>query len=525
VDDPYDDQYDSSDEIVIGAVLKTQEPAGSPMWWLQNMYPQLCAQAKTYKFYDRYYTGDHPLPWLAPQAHEDFRRILKMSRSNYMGLVCDATAERSMPVGFRLGVGEEKADTETWRLWQANNLDNCFDQGILESLICGQAYTLVAPNKDDPATPHIWVEHPSQAIVAYKPGSNRTVRSAGLKVWLDDWTSLLMATLYLPDAIYKYKARDVANIAALQVRWVPRNVTGETWPAKNPLGIVTLVEIPNNPRLLTGGVSELHDVTDIQDRVNKTIADRLMTQDFGAFPQKWASGWPEQDQEGNPAQPINSGRNRMVTTDVAEAKFGQWDAAPLDPYSMGKREDVKDIASRTRTPAQYLLGEMNNVNGETLKASESGLISKVRQRHRPWGEGLEETMRIARRAAGLPDAGGSGMETMWRNPEYRTEGELVDGLVKMATLDVPRRALWERWGATGSGDEPLGSGTGSAAHRPATGPVFEADQCRYRRRQLSIPPPRSGWRQVPCSRPGRRGRRWTRRTSTGHGPRSSGSCC
>jgi hypothetical protein len=82
---------------------------------------------------------------------------------------------------------------------------------------------------------------------------------------------------------------------------------------------------------------------------------------------------------GQPDPPIDVGRDRMVTTDVAETKFGQWDAAPLDPYSAAKREDVKDIASPTRTPAQYLLGEMSNVNGETLKASESGLISKVRQ--------------------------------------------------------------------------------------------------------------------------------------------------
>jgi hypothetical protein len=192
-------------------------------------------------------------------------------------------------------------------------------------------------------------------------------------------------------------------------------------------------------------VSELADVTDIQDRVNKTIADRLMTQDFGAFPQKWAKGWPEEDENGNVNQRIDIGRDRMITTDSAEAAFGQFDAAPLDPYSAAKREDVKDIASRTRTPAQYLLGEMSNVNGETLKASESGLISKVRQRCRPITEGVKDALSIVRDIAGLPP---EPIECIWRNPEFRTEGELVDALVKMATLNVPEEALWERWGAT-----------------------------------------------------------------------------
>jgi hypothetical protein len=37
---------------------------------------------------------------------------------------------------------------------------------------------------------------------------------------------------------------------------------------------------------------------------------------------------------------------------------------------------------------------------------------------------------------------------VWKSPEWRTEGELVDALVKMSTLGVPREVLWERWGAT-----------------------------------------------------------------------------
>lgn len=399
---------------------------------------------KGIELFDRYYRGDHPLPWLAPQAADEFRRILKMSRSNYMGLVCDAQVERQMLEGFRVGATQD-ADADMWRIWQANNLDSDFDQGLLEAAITGQAYLLVAPNAEDSKTPHMWVEHPSQAIVAYNPGTGRNSRAAGLKVWQDDWTGRLMATLYLPGAIYKYESESKRIVSSDKVRWVPREVSGEQWPAANPLGEVPLVELPNNPRLLTGGVSELSDVTDIQDRANKTLADRLMTQDYGAFPQKWASGWPDEDENGQANQRIDVGRDRMVTTDTIDTKFGQFDAAPMDPYSAAKREDVKDIASRTRTPAQYLLGEMSNVNGETLKASESGLISKVRQRNRHIGEGVKDSSRLMRKAAGLPP---QPIELIWRSPEFRTEGETVDALVKMGSLGVPEEALWERWGAT-----------------------------------------------------------------------------
>jgi len=408
--------------------LADVHPVLSAPWWLDRLYARLVARQAEVEFYDAYYRGDHPLPWLAPGAHEEFRRILRMTRSNYMGLVIDATAERLQIEGFRLDPAQDVADDETWRIWQANQMDTESDKAVLEALVCGTAYTLVAPNPRDPGTPHVWVEHASQAIVEHEPGSGRRVTAAGLKVWVDDWVGELHATLYLPDGLWKWRAKRPASGAVSKPAWEPRAVAGEAWPAPNPLGVVPLVEWQNNPRLLTGGVSELSDLTDIQDRVNKTIADRLVTQDFGAFPQKWAVAWPDEDEDGNP-NTVDIGRNRIVTTDVAETKFGQWDAAPMDPYTSAKREDVKDIASRSRTPAQYLLGEMSNVNGETLKAAESGLVSKAKHRMRSLDGGAEETVHLLRRAAGLPSAGAA-IETLWRNPEWRTEGELTDAVVK-----------------------------------------------------------------------------------------------
>jgi hypothetical protein len=404
----------------------------SPEWWMRRLYARLVDRRTEVDFFNDYYTGNHPLPWIAPQAREEFRRLVRMTRSNYMGLVCDATSERLGVEGFRFG-SDTGADDNTWRIWQGNNLDSYSDMAWLEALVGGVSYFHVAPNPADTALPFVWVEHPSQVIVEHEPGTNRRVRAAGLKVWDDDWTGDIHATLQLAadgGRIYKFRARKVAGIGS-NLQWEERAVAAEqpNGQRMNPLGDVSMVEIPNNPRLLAGGVSELYDLTDSQDRVNKTLFDRLQTQEFGIDPQKWAVAFPDEDEAGNP-NVVEFGRNRMVTTDIAETKFGNFQVAPLSPYSEAKREDVKDIASRSRTPAQYLLGEMSNVNGETLKASESGLISKVRQRQRPFGDAAEEAMRLARRAAGLSGPGDAQMETLWTDPQYRTEGERTDAIVK-----------------------------------------------------------------------------------------------
>lgn len=428
----------------------------SPEWWLKRLYGHLVARREEVCFFDDYYTGNHPLPWVAPQARDEFRRLVQMTRSNYMGLVVDSMVERMSIEGFRVGTDAD-ADAETWRIWQENGLDTYFDLGLLEAAVGGVSYLHVAPNPDDPKTPSVWVEHPSEAIVEHEPGTNRRVRAASLKVYDDEWTGDVHATLQLAadgGRIYKFRARPStaagtpdALAATATLKWVEREVTGEppNGHRMNPLGVVSMFEMPNNPRLRTGGISELYDLTDIQDRVNKTIFDRLQTQEYGADPQKWAIAFPDQDDDGNP-NVVEFGRNRMVTTDIAETRFGQFSAAPLDPYSGAKREDVKDIASRSRTPAQYLLGEMSNVNGETLKASESGLISKVSQRRRPPGQAAAQAMSLARLVAGLP---AKPVSAWWTDPQYRTEGERTDAIVKRLQAGIAsRRQAREDYGYT-----------------------------------------------------------------------------
>ncbi|MEU0670353.1 phage portal protein [Streptomyces lavendulocolor] len=426
--------------------MAQQHPVESPQWWLDRLWSELQERRRYVELMRQYYCGDHPLPSVTEKARTAFQRLLRQARSNYVGLIVDATAERMQIDGFRLG-DAETGDDEVWRIWQANNLDADSDLIITEAVKTGRAFVLVAPNPADPTTPVVTAEDATQAIVAYRPGSRRE-RAAGLKAWTDDWTGLLMATLYLPDALYKFQAEKPKQGLQATIRWAARETKSEPWPAPNPLRVVPLVEIPNRPDLLGEAHSEIEDVLDIQDRINKTLIDRMMAQEFSAFRQRWATGYelPE-DEDGQPIEPFKAAVDRLWVAEDSAVKFGEFSATDLGPYLAAVDADVQHMAARTRTPAQYLLGQLSNVNGETLKATESGLVSKVKQRQRPIGEGKEEAVRLYLKAAG-DDRDLSRIETIWHNPEFRTEGELVDALLKMSTLGVPHEALWERWGAT-----------------------------------------------------------------------------
>src|SRR6187549_3393824 len=187
--------------------LEIGPEVGSPLWWVNRLYAVLLDRRPEINKWDDYYRGNFPLPWLAPQAADEFRRVLKMSRANYIGLIIDAQCERMAVEGFLVTDGEDSIDTTTdnplaadaemGRIWQANNLDTFFDQGLLEAAITGNSYLMIEPNTKDNRLPHIYVEHSSQVVIAFKAGSNRRDALAALKVWVDEWTGQIFANLYL----------------------------------------------------------------------------------------------------------------------------------------------------------------------------------------------------------------------------------------------------------------------------------------------------------------------------------------
>jgi hypothetical protein len=264
----------------------------------------------------------------------------------------------------------------------------------------------------------------------------------------------VFATLYLPDTVWKLQSdRKLRGDGSdpKKIRWEPREVTGEDYPLTNELGEVPIVPFRNRARLLGPGRSEIEGVTDTQDRINETLFQRVMSGQYSAFRQRYATGMDlEIDPEsGLPKKPFEPGQTELWVNSNPEARFGDFEQTDLSGYLESIAADVQHIAAQTHTPPHYLLGEMVNLAAEALKAAEAGLISKVRRRMVHFGESWEDVFRLAFKVAGdeerstVVDA-----EIIWRNPEFRTEGQLVDALVKMSTLGVPRDALWERWGAS-----------------------------------------------------------------------------
>lgn len=416
----------------------------SPGRWLELLERKLDERwFRRLGIYDAYYEGDHALAFATAKFREAFGSLFGALADNWMQIVVDSTVERLEVQGFRFGRSQD-ADEEAWDIWQASEMDAASDEVHTEASKLEEAYWLVSPPDGD-GLPRITAEHPSQVIVACARG-DRTRRDAALKKWTDT-DGFAYANVYLPGGIVKYRSShelSKGGITGRQINWVQID------SAPHSLGAVPIIPVQNNPSMLRGGTSDIKVALPIQNAVNKLLCDMLIGSEYQAFPQRVLLGVDiPRDENGQPirASELKASQSRLWVFGNADAKVAEFNASDLDNYVKAIRELINHLTAQTRTPPHYVSGQIVNASGDALKAAETGLVSKTRRKMKPFGAAHEETMRLAFKALGDDDrANETRAETIWKDPETRSQGELVDSLVKLGTIGVPQEVLWERAG-------------------------------------------------------------------------------
>ena len=469
----------------------TKAERGSAEWWLPRLEQRLIARQTGMTLFDDYYHGRHRMTYHTARVLAAFGTTFKDLRMNYCGVVVDALTERLEVQGFRIGRDQAAADA-AWEIWQRNRLDASFARGIRAGLTKGEFSLIVWV--DGSGEPRISVEDGSEVYVATNPG-NPHDRRAALKRWRDEDERRLYACVYLPDGIYKFRseAGDVTGIrqlgelpegfgraggagtrlptaAASTMRWERWLVDGEDWPLANPFDIVPVIPLPNKPDIFGVGESELAAIVPIQDGLNANIVNVMLAGQFSAFRQKWAANVDLEIDEvtGKPKEPWVIDVATMLTAPPSElpggpeVKFGEFDQTDLKGYTGLHETYVQGMATISRTPPHYFLGQSGNFpSGESLRSAEAGLTFKARDRIRDGSEPVEEAMMLAflmkSRQGSLSSSAAARFakwatridsEALWRDPETKTESEHVDALVKLRSIDVPREVVWSKIPAT-----------------------------------------------------------------------------
>jgi len=422
---------------------------GSPEWWLRRLHKELIDRRPAVQRSTDYYEGFQNLAFESERFRKSFGAQLSAFADNWCAVVVDAVEERLNVEGFRVGK-EPSGDEDAWRIWQANDMDGQIQLAHTDALVGGVAYLIpwYGENED---TPEICVANAHDAIVECHPKMHRR-RRAGLRVYRDEWGHD-HAEVFLPDAVHRFRTAqprsDMNIVDAANTAWEPDTYDGEA-VQPNPLGVVPVIPLPNRPRIRNSrhGIavqSEIHEIIPLQDAVNKLIADMLVGSEKQALPARWATGLevPVDPVTNQPVKPEVDTASLLVS-EAADTSFGTFPAADLRNFVQGIEMLVQHIASLSRTPPHYLNASADRLSGESIKAAETGLVAKTRNKMRFFGEGEEQALRLAGKIAGIDHlANAESMEVIWSDPESRTEAELADSLLKRKELGIPLEQLWE----------------------------------------------------------------------------------
>lgn len=386
---------------------------------LTTLLQDLDAQAAHRHRLDRYYAGQQPMSFLAPEARRALGDRLSSVSVNIPRLVVDSLAERLRVTGFD-GV-------DVWADWLANDLDQ--SSGVIhrEALTLGTGYAIVWAGQD--GRPRVTAESAHQVVTASDPGS-RTV-TAALKRWETSTTT--EAALYLPDRIVRLRANHTgATVAGFST----------VDEISNPLGVVPVIEFRNTARLLDSGHSEMSDVLSLSDAVVKLTGDMLVGSEYGARPRRWATGLeleetPVLDADGNPTEetqavnPIPEG-NRAMVSENDGAKFGQLPGADLGGYEAAIGIVMRQISAVSGLPEHMLgIGGDNPTSADSIRASEAALTARAEARQAQFGRSWEDVARLIVAVRDGADPASVAPSVRWADAATRSVAQEADAVVKL----------------------------------------------------------------------------------------------
>lgn len=397
------------------------------------------ARQPNYDRYRAYMDGTH-----AVELTDRMREFLRVPENHFSANLCpvvvDAMADRLIVTGF-----ESDDEPAAWAqsVWEYNRMDETHRQIHHIAGAKGDAF-LIADWDPDGQSPTFRVNEPDLVRVKYDPADLTRMLWAAKR-----WRTAVSETrlnVYWPDRIEKYlggasfdgwRRFSEDGDAVWPVPW--------TMPDGEPIG-VPIVHFANRRQADRHGISELRDLVPIQNAINKTLVDLLMSADTQGWPQRYTVN------AKSPSGALKTYPGAIwdiKPQDDRGAQVGQFEAAALEPIA-GTIQDLVGLAAGiTRTPQHMFELATNYPSGEALKTAESGLVHKVIDRQVAHGNSWEDVLYLGLRIAnanGFPVDEGATFATLWAEPHTRNEEAFMRALESKQRLGVTQEQIWREMG-------------------------------------------------------------------------------
>ena len=228
----------------------------------------------------------------------------------------------------------------------------------------------------------------------------------------------------------------------------------------NPLGVVPVVRLLNSDRILDEGVSEIEDLRNLCDGLNKLLADIMVSSEYVGRPRRWATGieleeTPVLDDAGEPTEATEESNpfpeaNRMMLSEAADSHFGQLEAANLAGYEAAVRVLLGQIMAVSALPAHYI-GQLSDTpaSADALRAAEASLTARAEARQQQFGRSWEDVARLIVAVRDGADPLAVDVRVKWADASTRSVAQEADAVTKLFAAGlIPASYALQRLGYT-----------------------------------------------------------------------------
>jgi len=411
----------------------------------------LLARQKTYQLYADYLTGKQRLAFASDSFRSAFGMLFRAFAYNRCAAVVDAAADRLQIDGWETeGDQEDAIEKDAQAIWRANRMSGRQSEVHQQAFSTGDGYLIVWP---DPVTgePVIAPNKAHSTTVVYDD-DNPGAKLMALKLWQLDWgldAKRWRLTVYEQDRITRLISVGKSSNAPTRLDQFAfyEDAAGNPPEADNPFGRVPVFHLANAAETGAFGRSELADVIPLQDGLNKSLADMMVTGEFHSFPQRWAVGIePVVDESGQEVQAFQPGTDRLWVVGSELAKFGQFNPADIVQFIAAQDSWDLKIARVSRTPVYWLAQVGAFPSGEALKTAEGPFVAKMRNRLNTFGSPWSDAMAFALEIKGYDAPSASAISPIWKPVESRSEQEFWQIAQLKAACGIPLEQIWAESG-------------------------------------------------------------------------------
>jgi len=319
--------------------------------WLH--YQRNHERLSNYSVYDGYYNGDHEVS-IPPKVKLALESELG-TVNNYCRVVVDAAVdyicggETGIQVISDVESQEKasKAEALLYDVYEANQL--LYEEMLKTATVMGKKGDVFLKLYIDNNQIKIRVLRPDICFPRYKSDDYKEMLYCAIK-WFDDeeepdstsptgWgvRRKWKAQVFRPNVVEYYELGETSETEYSQ--WELVDIQ------KNLLGFIPIVHIKNTVDDLEFGVSDLQVMTDLQDALNKTITDMLLTMDNQAFQRMFIFGG--QTPKGHEFN-MEPGMITEVPNENGKLEIVQ--AADISPFIQAMKEIVDQICTVTSIP-------------------------------------------------------------------------------------------------------------------------------------------------------------------------------